>query len=134
MPPFAAYWRAEDLPDLQDLGLFNDEEVLAEQQTRQRIRAGLIEFLRRTGDLEADQDSLEAMLDALLRWLAGSRAAHVLVSLEDLWYEVLPQNTPGTYEERPNWRRKLRYSLETLRAEPRFRELLTQVTDRRRSE
>jgi 4-alpha-glucanotransferase len=35
--------------------------------------------------------------------------------LEDLWLEPLPQNVPGTWEERPNWQRKARFSLEQLR-------------------
>jgi 4-alpha-glucanotransferase len=38
----------------------------------------------------------------------------VLVNLEDLWGATEPQNVPGTSTERPNWRRKLRYSLEEL--------------------
>jgi 4-alpha-glucanotransferase len=36
----------------------------------------------------------------------------VLVSLEDLWQETEPQNVPGTSSERPNWRRKARFSFE----------------------
>jgi len=27
----------------------------------------------------------------------------------------LPQNVPGTWQERPNWRRKARFSLEEIR-------------------
>jgi 4-alpha-glucanotransferase len=49
---------------------------------------------------------------ALLRFLAASPGELVLINLEDLWLEKRPQNTPGTYLERPNWQRKARYSFE----------------------
>ena len=39
----------------------------------------------------------------------------MLLNLEDLWLEPLPQNVPGTWEERPNWKRKARFSLAEIR-------------------
>jgi 4-alpha-glucanotransferase len=39
----------------------------------------------------------------------------VLMNLEDLWEEVLPQNVPATTKERPNWRRRVRPSVEKIR-------------------
>lgn len=53
----------------------------------------------------------EALNEALCV-LAASRARILMVSLEDLWLERRPQNVPGTSRERPNWRRRARYSLE----------------------
>ncbi|HWP29020.1 MAG TPA: 4-alpha-glucanotransferase, partial [Chloroflexota bacterium] len=55
-----------------------------------------------------------AALAGVLRHLAASPADLVLVNLEDLWRETAAQNVPGTWRERPNWRRKARYSLEEL--------------------
>ncbi len=57
------------------------------------------------------------------RWtesLATGPASAVVVTLEDLWLEVLPQNQPGTGAEEPNWRRRLARSLKeiTLAEEP----------------
>ena len=51
------------------------------------------------------------VLDRLLAWLAAGPARVLMVSLEDLWSERLPQNVPGTVS-RLNWRRRARYSLE----------------------
>jgi 4-alpha-glucanotransferase len=56
----------------------------------------------------------QAALDAILKWLAAGPADIVLISLEDLWQETQPQNTPGTFLERCNWRRKARFTLEHL--------------------
>ena len=52
------------------------------------------------------------MLEACQAYLAKSPARIVLVNLEDLWGETGPQNVPGTYRERPNWRRKAKHPLE----------------------
>ena len=52
---------------------------------------------------------------AWLFQLASGDAHLLLVNLEDLWLEPLPQNVPGTWQERPNWRRKARFSLEEIR-------------------
>ena len=38
-----------------------------------------------------------------------------LVNVEDLWEEILPQNVPATNKERPNWRRRIRPSIEQIR-------------------
>ncbi|MBI3003380.1 MAG: hypothetical protein HYY54_07175, partial [candidate division NC10 bacterium] len=53
--------------------------------------------------------------------------------LEDLWLETDAQNTPGTREERPNWRRKARYPFEAFREMPQVLETLREV-NRWRSE
>ena len=42
----------------------------------------------------------------------------MIVGLEDLWLEPTPQNTPGTWKERPNWMRKTRFPFEEIRALP----------------
>ena len=49
------------------------------------------------------------------RFLAKSMADIVLINMEDLWQETLPQNVPATDQERPNWRRRMRPSIEQIR-------------------
>src|SRR6185436_845255 len=51
----------------------------------------------------------------ILQFLSNSTANIVLVNLEDLWDETLPQNVPATSAERPNWRRLVRPSIEQIR-------------------
>lgn len=52
-----------------------------------------------------------------LEHLLTSDAPYVQVSLDDLWLETAPINRPGTTDEYPNWRRRLRDSLETMRTD-----------------
>lgn len=72
------------------------------------------------------------MLQAWLSYLANGRTSLLLANLEDLWLEPLPQNVPGTWEERPNWKRKARYSLEQIREMSTVRESLNAIDEIRR--
>jgi 4-alpha-glucanotransferase len=100
MPPFAAYWPAED----------------------PRKRDALIRFLRRRGWLAGGKDRAapedREVMVACLGELAASDAREVIVNLEDLWLETRPQNVPGTGHEQPNWRRPARYRFERFRRLP----------------
>ena len=60
---------------------------------------------------DGDEQSLEA-LDKSLSRLMKSSADLVSVAVEDLWLE--PVNVLRTTDERPNWRRPMRYSIEEL--------------------
>ncbi len=63
-----------------------------------------------------------------IQFLADSMADIVLVNMEDLWQETLPQNVPETNQEtRPNWRRRMRPSIEQIRKMRRVAEVLTDV-------
>ena len=71
-------------------------------------------------------------MQAWLSYLANGRTSLLLANLEDLWLEPLPQNVPGTWEERPNWKRKARYSLEQIREMSTVRESLNAIDEIRR--
>jgi 4-alpha-glucanotransferase len=118
MPPFAAFWQGVDIDDRVDLKLMTPQEALAERSHRQATRQALVEFLRRRGLLPDADESPAAVLEACLAFLGQSAAEVVLVNLEDLWGETLPQNTPGTVSERINWRRKSRLTLESICRDP----------------
>ena len=68
----------------------------------------------------------------LVEVLAASPARMVLINLEDLWGETEPQNVPGTHDERPNWRRKARYTFEELSAQPEVVDVLRRVDEIRK--
>jgi 4-alpha-glucanotransferase len=137
MYPFAAFWWGLDVPDRQRLGVLEPDMAQGEQHYRGAVRGALLEHLRRTGEVGASEDGeaeAHAVLGALLRRLGTSDAGVVLVNLEDLWLETEPQNVPGTWRERPNWRRKTRYRLDEVMAMPRVIEALRQVNRLRKGE
>jgi 4-alpha-glucanotransferase len=137
MYPFAAYWWGLDVPDRQRLGVLDPAMAEGEQCHRGAVRGALLEHLRHTGEVAAGDEGepeARAVLAALLRRLSASSAGVVLVNLEDLWLETVPQNVPGTWRERPNWRRKARYSLDELMQLPQVSDLLRQVNQLRTGE
>ncbi len=133
MPPFASFWAGLDLDDRKDLGLLDHENLDRERQVREDQRRAIVRFLRAEGFLAPDVDDGGSVLRATWDWLAASPAGYLLLNVEDLWLETEPQNTPNTYLERPNWRRKLRRAFEEFASDPDFLRTLKSV-DQLRSE
>jgi 4-alpha-glucanotransferase len=106
-PLFAAFWR--------------DAEPA--------LRHAVVRFLQQRGRLPDDEEpDDDAVLRACLADLASLDAETVLVTLEDLWGELEPQNVPGTSGEHAvNWRRRARHSLEQMFDLPGVRETLHHI-------
>jgi 4-alpha-glucanotransferase len=64
---------------------------------------------------EAGEPAYSAELgEAILSYLARSRARLMLVQLEDVIAEAEQANLPGTIDAHPNWRRHLSRTLEDI--------------------
>lgn len=124
MPTFASQWQGKDIAGRMDLGLLSKKEARMAHARRRKRNQALIAFLRRAGWLKQRRPDLKDIMEASIRWLGASRAETVLINLEDLWLEENPQNVPGTAQERPNWRRKARLSLEQVSEDSRIRSVL----------
>jgi len=115
VPTFAAFWEGYDLALWRELGLMDDDEVRAEADRREELRAGVGAWALGDGTGAADDGAEPGrVLSPLLEALGGSDARYVMVSLEDLWGEKEPQNVPGTSTERPNWTRRTALDLDTI--------------------
>lgn len=113
MPTFSAFHRGLDIDTFRDLGLFGEEEARDAEESRDKLKEGLIAFLWNEGWLDEPQPNEKAIFRAMLSFSASSQARSLLVNLEDLWQEVEPQNIPGTTTEYPNWQHKFRHDLES---------------------
>ncbi|MBI3742659.1 MAG: 4-alpha-glucanotransferase [Chloroflexi bacterium] len=111
MPPWAGFWQGVDITDRQNMGLITREQARIASKQRSQATSSLAKRLRKVGALRGQATPM-ATHNAVVERLAAGKAALVMASLEDLWGETLPQNTPGTSRERPNWRRKVRYPIE----------------------
>jgi 4-alpha-glucanotransferase len=142
MPSFAAFWCGDDVDTRVELGLIDDAAAADERRARRELTDALCRVLRidRASpppvpglDGDAEQRAMRAALDGCVAELAAGDAWLVLVSLEDLWLERAPQNVPGTSTERPNWRRKMRHSMEQLADLPHVARTLAAVDRLRRT-
>jgi 4-alpha-glucanotransferase len=113
-PTFAGFWQGKDIEDRLALELLSPSEAQIVQQERASIREALIAYLKSRGWLQEESPQPLAILRAWLCQLASEDTYLLLVNLEDLWLESFPQNVPGTWEERPNWKRKARFSLDEI--------------------
>ena len=137
MRGFAGFWKGLDIADEVELGLIEESDAASKHALRRRVKSALIGYLRERGHLtgeheEGEDREMEAVLEACLAELAARDVPLLLVNLEDLWLEELPQNTPGTSSERPNWRRRARYGLEEMRQSPAVQRILRRIENRRR--
>ena len=133
MPTFAAFRTAHDVADRVDLGLMDESEAVAETAHRRETVAALRGYLAGR-DLFADSDGEtdDDLYAAVLRHLGRSRSPVVLAALDDLVDELTPQNTPGTFKERPNWSRKVAKPIEELADDPVVQRRLAVLASARR--
>jgi len=106
MFPFQAFLDGGDIPVRMKLGHIDRKAASAERRDRLRTRKSLRRFAGKN------------VFQGCLEFLARSKAGIVLLNLEDLWGETKPQNIPSTTKEHPNWRRRMRYSMERLQRMP----------------
>lgn len=132
MPPLANTWAGRDIDDRISLKLLDAGKRSAERAARLKSKQSLVALLRQRRRLKAGKSDAASVRDALLMLLAESHADFVLVNIEDLWLEKEWQNVPGTMSEHPNWRRKLRLTLEEIAADGKIASLLRQVDAARR--
>lgn len=132
MPPFAAFWRGDDIDDRLRLGLLDEASAADERQTRDTLRRRLVELLLAEGRLESADDDPASILRACLERLADGPAEVVIINLEDLWLDPQAQNVPATGQERPNWQHKARHTLDELPGMSRLLEILKSIDQRRR--
>ena len=130
---FASFWTGRDIDDQVALGLLDEEHADDARRRRRQLRQALLSHLRELRLIRGGPPSADAVLRACLTMLGASDAECVIVTLEDLWGEIDPQNTPGTDQERPNWTRRALLSLEQIQADQGVVSALTSIARARRT-
>ena len=126
MPPFASFWKGQDITDRERTGIITEAATRKEKATRTIAKRNLVNFLKERGLLIGQPDT-PAVLKGCLLFLATSRSRLLLVNMEDLWLETNAQNIPSTTTEHPNWRRKARLSFESFCQMPQIATILREI-------
>lgn len=131
LPTLAGFWQARDIEARHSVGLLHDDagyhEALAERRAEKQkfldalFAVGLLPdwFPRDAGKLPELTGELH---NAFVGWLALAPSLLLALNQEDLTKEADQQNLPATTWEYPNWRRKMRYSIEELSTNPSARD------------
>jgi 4-alpha-glucanotransferase len=108
--PFAGFVAGDDIAARVKTGQVGSEAARREAAARHTLVAKLETWLPEVTRCGGAPGAEGGLFARTLSYLAGTRAAFVLVSLEDLWAEARPQNQPGTGAEHGNWQRKVAVS------------------------
>ena len=140
LPTLRGYWNRADLALGETLGLYPNPVILAQlYQDRARDKQGMLDSLhqfgcvpKRTGHRASLTTMTGKLSRGMQRYIASSRSALLGLQPED-WLEMAkPVNVPGTSDEYPNWRRKLRVSLQEMFADKKVNTLLKDINRRRK--
>ncbi len=111
LPPVAGWWSGHDIGERARILGMAPEQRDKEHAERAADRAALWQAMCRSGAASGEQPApqdTEAAVDAALGHTARARCELVMVPIEDALGLVEQPNLPGTTDEHPNWRRRLR--------------------------
>ena len=119
LPTIAGWWSGADIAEKAALGLIDADGETAAKLERARDKRALAEAIDAAGVAEGAALAPYAPHDALLtaavhRFAGAAPSSLVLVQADDLALETTALKLPATDRERPNWRRKVRTSVDAL--------------------
>lgn len=142
LPTLAGYWLGRDIESRKSAGLLLDEDSYRGQlRSRLEDKHKLIEILNDLRllpegyprDAAMSAELTGELHNAVIGFLASATSRLFVLNQEDLTKETEQQNLPGSTWEYPNWRRKMRYSMEELEGDIRvagFTEMLRSWLER----
>jgi glycogen operon protein len=137
LPTLIGFFTGLDLEIGREIGLIRDDEaLLAARRSRRQDCVALIEGLIAQGVIDRARDwnqyaerpeLLEPLAEAVQVYLAHSKAALMMLNLEDLAGSPHQVNVPGTVNEVPNWRRRLDFDAAKLATDAKLGALFARV-------
>ena len=127
LPTLAGFWQGRDIEARRAAGVLPGEDAYRRAlEARRRDKQQILDALHSLGLLpegfprtaEALPELTGELHNAVIGFLASTPCMLFALNQEDLTKETEQQNLPGTTAEYPNWRRKMRYTLEELETSP----------------
>jgi 4-alpha-glucanotransferase len=140
MPTLAGYWHCDDLTLGKELGIYPAEDILsALYASRHQNKQSILDTLHGHHSVndEVGRDVHNVSMCKALNFgmqlhMASGSSALLSLQLED-WLEMdKPVNIPGTFNEYPNWRRKLTRNLQDIFNDSSLNELAANLTEARK--
>jgi 4-alpha-glucanotransferase len=124
LPTLAGFWTSRDIEARKAAGLLPDEaSYLRQLDERRQDRQLLLSAMHEQGllpewfprDASAVPELSGELHNAIIGFLVSTPSMLMVLNQEDLTKETEQQNLPASTWQYPNWRRKMRYSVEELR-------------------
>ena len=123
LPTIAGFWTGRDIEARRAAGLADAAVYQRQLAERQVDKQRMLDVLHAEELLSsnytrnaAEVPELDGLLhNAIIGFLAQTPSALLLLNQEDLTKETEQQNLPGSTAEYPNWRRKMKWTVEELR-------------------
>ena len=140
MPTLAGYWHCDDLTLGKELGIYPTEDILSTlYASRHQNKQSILDTLHGHHSIndEVGRDVHNVNMSKALNFgmqlhMASGSSALLSLQLED-WLEMdKPVNIPGTFNEYPNWRRKLTRNLQDIFNDSSLNELAANLTEARK--
>lgn len=124
LPSITGFWKYRDIEARKAAGLIDDNAYRSQFAARLLERQRMLDRLHQEKLLpdgyprNAEQlpDFDGNLHNAIIGFLAQTPSMILLLNQEDLTMEPDQQNLPGSTAEYPNWRRKMKWTLEDLRS------------------
>lgn len=124
LPAMTGFWTNRDIEARKAAGLIDENAYRAQLDDRRRERQRMLDrldaenllpngFPRNTEGVPEMSGDLH---NAIVGFLAQTPSMVLLLNQEDFTMETDQQNLPGSTAQYPNWRRKMKWKLEDLRA------------------
>ena len=130
LPTFAGFWTGRDIEARLEAGLVDEDAAARMREERAGAKQQMLGALRPLGLLPEwfPEDAAETpqltgeLHNAVTGFLAMADSAVLVVNQEDITKETEQQNLPGSTHQYPNWRRKMKYTVEELTSLPVLRD------------
>jgi 4-alpha-glucanotransferase len=124
LPTIAGFWTARDVEARKAAGLIDDAAYHQQTSDRTREKQRMLDRLHAerllpdwyARDAHRVPEVDGTLHNAIIGFLAQVPSMLLLLNHEDLTMEQSQQNLPGSTAEYPNWRRKMRWTIEQLRS------------------
>ncbi len=126
LPTLAGYWIGADIEARHTAGVVDDARYQEQIATRAVDKQKMLDRLFQcrlpppgSARSAASYPELTPELhSAIIGFLALTPSQLLAINEEDITGETAQQNVPGTTVQYPNWRRKMRFTLDELRSDP----------------
>ncbi len=140
LPTLIGFWHCDDLALGKEVGLYPDPEVLSSlydirHENKQHILNTLHGHHAISDAISRDVNYVGMSTElnfGMQTHMASGSSALLSLQLEDWLQMEKPVNIPGTFNEYPNWRRKLSHNLEDIFDNPDINALVQDLNQRRK--